>query len=81
MARSMVLSARSQHGLCARLDSEEGSMRGPAAGTQLGAVSVLVMAGLVMAGLGDASPPGRASVVPLETVVPREIGCRAWQQT
>jgi hypothetical protein len=45
-------------------------MRGPAAGTQLGAVSVLVMAGL-----GDASPPGPASMVP------REIGCRAWQQT
>jgi len=70
MARSMVLSARSQHGLCARLDSEEGSMRGPAAGTQLAAVSVLVMADL-----GDANPPGSASVVPLE------IGCRAWQQT
>jgi hypothetical protein len=51
-------------------------MRGPAAGTQLAAGSVLVVAGL-----GDASPPGPASVVPLETVVPREIGCRAWQQT
>jgi hypothetical protein len=30
---------------------------------------------LVAAGLGDVSPPGPASVVP------REIGCRAWQQT
>jgi hypothetical protein len=45
-------------------------MRGPAAGILLAAVSVLVVAGL-----GDASPPGPASVVALE------IGCRAWQQT
>jgi hypothetical protein len=61
-----LLSTGSQHGL----DSEERSMRGPAAGILLAAVSVLVVAGL-----GDASPPGPASVVALE------IGCRAWQQT
>ena len=30
---------------------------------------------LAAAGLGGVSPPGPASVVP------REIGCRAWQQT
>lgn len=45
-------------------------MRGPVAGARLGAGSALVTAGL-----GDVGPPGPASVVPLE------IGCRAWQQT
>jgi hypothetical protein len=72
-----------QRGLAARflstvtqpgLDSEERSMRGPVAGVRLAAGSVLVVTGP-----GDASPPGPASVVSLES--PLEIGCRAWQQT
>jgi hypothetical protein len=45
-------------------------MPGLVAGARPADVSVLVVAGL-----GDVSPPGPAPVVPLE------IGCRAWQQT